>query len=234
MRIYNLFPVGQLVGAVRNSGLVFFKRHGDNFARANTRPSNPQSEDQVKMRAYMTAATKHWYTLSVLQRQAWQDYADQYFSTDADGFTVTPSGIGTYVRANSVRQVMGLALNDVAPVLAPPAPLTSIVQLADVPDVLALDIFHSYTVITGLSVIVRATAAMPTVAVKPRPDNYRYVRGVSPNSAQPLVASGGSLSFSPTRYIIGAGERFGVETRVVRNADGIMSNPLFGDFIKIV
>jgi hypothetical protein len=48
------------------------------------------------------------------------------------------------------------------------------------------------------------------------------------------VASGGSVQFSPTRYIIGAGKRFGVEARVVRNADGIMSNPVFGDFLKVV
>ena len=148
---------------------------------------------------------------------------------------MTPSGVGTYMRANSVRQVLGLPLTTAAPIAAPPAPLSAIVELnGESTHTVAIVITHSYTVLTGLSVIVRATPAMPTVAVKPLPGDYRYVMGVSPSSAKPLLVSGSDLLFTPSRFIIGNGERYGVEARIVRTADGIMSNPVYGDFIKIV
>ncbi len=115
MRIHTQFPVAQMVGSVNNSGLVFFKRNDNNFARANTKPSDPQSVEQVKMRAYMSAASKNWSLLTQAQRNDWQAYADSNFTKDDAGFTVTPSGIATYIRANSIRQVLGLALTSAAP-----------------------------------------------------------------------------------------------------------------------
>ncbi len=102
------------------------------------------------------------------------------------------------------------------------------------PEDLELTLTHSYSVLTGLSVIVRATPAMRTLAIKPNANDQRFVLGVNPGSAQALTASGTDLVFNGIKHPVNDGLRYGVEARVVRTADGIMSNAVVGDFIKSV
>lgn len=60
------------------------------------------------------------------------------------------------------------------------------------------------------------------------------MRGVGPDSAAPLPASGSEVVFNPTTYAVGDGQRYGVEVRVVRTADGTMCVPVYGDFLKSI
>jgi hypothetical protein len=236
MRINNGFPVLTMEGTVSNSTIVFTDDgKNNNFARAKVTPKNPQTPDQLKIRAYMSAATKQWFTLPRIQMEAWEEYAKDFFKKDDEGHKVKPSGIATYMRANSVRQILGLPLITVAPTLAPPTRLSEVLQNSSgAPNQLGLELVHTYTTLTGFQVLVRMSAAMVTLGRTPLRTDMRFVRGVSPNSAAALPASGGTVSFTPTRFEVEEGERYGVEVRVVRTADGITSSPVFGDFIKAV
>jgi hypothetical protein len=141
--------------------------------------------------------------------------------------------VNTYVRANVLRQTLGLAMISDAPTLAPPVPPTEIQQLAaQNPDSLGFELFHGHVAVAGLQVLVRATPAMPTVAHCPRLSDYRYVCGVAAASFQALAATGGQYTFSPTRFIVDADLRYGVEVRIIRTADGMASEPVYGDFVK--
>lgn len=235
MRIETFSPVRVMAGTHKGSDLVYFERNNRTFARFRSIPFNPQTQDQVLMRAYFSNATKNWDTLTVAQRDAWQAYAELYFRFDEKNNPVTPSGIATYLKANSIRQVLGLPLISAAPVDAPPAPVTEVEQAPLQPaNTLGITIGHSLTTLTGLSVIVRMTPAMPTVAREPRFSDYRFVRGVSPSSATPMISDDELYLFTPTKFLVTEGQRYGVEVRVVREADGLMSFPVYGDFIKDV
>lgn len=221
-------------GTYAGADLVFFTMNGRVFARGRTEIANPKTAEQLLIRTFMTLASRNWEALTEVQRAAWHTYAETYFTTDEDGLAVTPSGIATYVRANCIRQMLGLAMTTDAPSSAPPSPITSIAQTAADPDHVSFTVTHGITTITGLQVVVRATPAMSSVARKPREGDYRLVCGANDDSAKVLPASGTVLDFAPSRYAVETGKRYGVEVRVVRSADGTMSPPVFGDFIKSV
>jgi len=229
-------PVRGLQGKFGLSDVCYFMgKNGKTYARSAGAVANPRTAPQQSVRAYFTAASKAWQTLTPAQRAAWEDFARMYFATNDAGESVKPSGINTFVKANSIRQVLGLTVVADAPTMAPPAPLSEIEQVdAMNPDTLGITVTHSITPLTGLQVIVRMTRATLTGARAPRLTDFRFCRGVSPDSAAPLVASGSDLTFTPTIFEIGDGLRYGVEARVVRTADGIMSRPALGDFVKAV
>ena len=60
------------------------------------------------------------------------------------------------------------------------------------------------------------------------------LRGATALSSLPLPASGASLSFTPARYTVQDGQRYGVEVVGVRLSDGLCSRPTLGDFRKEV
>lgn len=229
-------PVRGLQGKFAGSDVCYFMgKNGLTYARTAGSVANPRTAPQQSMRGYFTSASKAWQTLTPEQRDAWLAYARLYYTRNDAGNPVQPSGLNTFVKANSIRQVLGLPLVTAAPVVAPPAPLTALLSVAGMgPDTLGLEITHSIASVTGLQVIVRMTPATISQARAPRLTDMRFVCGVGSASALPLTASGTELTFTPTVFTLGDGDRFGVEARIVRTADGVMSQPVIGDLIKSV
>jgi hypothetical protein len=233
MKMEIAFPALGMKGTVKNSTVVFFKQMDETVARAKVRPANPRSVDQTKVRGYVSLATKAWDDLTQAQRDAWLKYAKVYFSVSDDGTRVRPSGLTTFTRANVIRQILGLSLISDAPLEAPPARPTGLRQSGSPnPDSLGFELDHGITTVAGYRVLVRATPAMVTLGRTPRPADCAYVCGLSPASAAALPASGGTVTFSPTKYIVDPDQRYGLEVRIVRIADGMVSGPVFRDFIK--
>ncbi|PKO19979.1 hypothetical protein CVU37_00450 [candidate division BRC1 bacterium HGW-BRC1-1] len=233
MRVTTASPIKGLDGSYKSSDLVFYYRNGQTFARARVTPRNPDTIDQQKIRAYITAATRNWDELTAAQRSAWQDYAEAYFTVNSAGRAVTPQGLPIYVKANITRQILGLALTTSAPTQPPPTPISDLAsEPADELDRFDIIPTHSITTITGLALLVRITPAMLTVARTPRENELRYIKGVSPASAPALTASGSVISITNAQYAIDAGKRYAIQARVVRTADGIASEPLFRDLTR--
>ncbi len=233
MKITPAFPVSAMRGTVSNSQLSFSTVQGEVIARAKVIPANPQTAEQTAVRSFITAATKNWASLSPSQREAWDAYA-RTFLTGMIPPTTAP-GLSAYVRSNVNRQVLGLALISAAPVAPPPAPVrTFSADSGTDPDGLGLTVDHTHTTVSGLVLLVRMTPATATLARRPQATDQRYVRGASADSTVALPTSGTSVLFGPTRYAVQDGQRFGVEARIVRTADGIASQPIYGDFIKVV
>ena len=57
----------------------------------------------------------------------------------------------------------------------------------------------------------------------PRPQRRQHRR---------LPPSGGTITFTDARFAIAEGERYGLELRIIRIADGIHSRPFFADLIR--
>ena len=233
MKFKGGFPCMGLAGTTNNSQLTYTTIKGSIYARAKVAPSNPRSVDQQLVRARVSEVTKNWDTLTRAQQKAWELYARQYM-LPADR-AHTSAGLSGYLIANVNRRLFGLALTTDAPVEAPPAIVGQVEQLgAQNPDALGLALHHPHSVVAGLVVVVRMTGATATTGRKPQPGDLRFVCGATAASVAPLPASGDSVVFSPTRYVVNDGQRYGVEVRVVRTADGVPSEPVFGDFLKSV
>jgi hypothetical protein len=229
-------PVREIKGKFANSDIVYFTgKNGQTLARSQSAVANPRTASQVAVRSFMTVCSKAWQTLSDIQREDWLIYSRAYFTRARDGSPLPPNGMNAFVAANTIRLILGQTVVKDAPTEAPPPPLTSIGNAGGLgPDSVGIDITHSIADVTGLQVIVSMTPQMLTLSRTPNPKQMRYCCGVDSDSAKPLTASGTTLVYSPTIYSIDEGGRFGVEARVVRTADGIMSNPVMGDFIKAV
>jgi hypothetical protein len=213
---------------------LVYTRYGDNtYGKGRYVGVRRKSPDQQTVGAFVTAATRNWDNLTDAQREAWLAYARTYFATDENGRQVRPSGIATYVRANVVRQLLGLALTTDAPTQAPPNPLTSAVLLpADDMTTYGFNLVHSIAPVTGHMVLVRITPAMPTVACTPDVNDLRYIKGLVPGSAAALVASGSAIAIDGGRFTVNEGQRMGFQLRVVRTADGIAGPAFFRSALR--
>lgn len=235
MKIDTVTYIRALRGTYKTTDLVMQEYEGETVARAKVTPENPQTADQVKIRSCVTVATRSWHNTTEAQRDAWGTYSEKY-DPDADSDkSVKSLALRSFIRANIVRQILGLPLVLDPPSLGPPGMPTAVRQLgAQSPDSIGLEVDHTETDTAGLMLLVRASDAMNSTACTPTPEDMRYVCGVGTNSFKPLGVSGAPVEFNPTKYVVNNGERYGVSVQIVRTADGSVSAPLYGDFIKEV
>lgn len=105
----------QMSGSI--AGNTFARNRFGNYARARTKPVNPASARQVKMRSIMAQLTERWYsTVTALQRTAWETYAAAVAMKNRLGETVYLTGFNHYLRSNSVILDMAGTLVDDGPV----------------------------------------------------------------------------------------------------------------------
>ena len=234
MEIVLGWPVLSMSGSVGDT--TYITRNGKTTARPKTRPANPQTAEQRTIRDYFSVAVRGWHCLSPSQCLDWSEYAEVYGRCAGSLRTAKLRGPGSgmtlYTQCNVIRQVLGLPLITNAPTVAPPAPLVSITQAPAGADEVGVIAWHGHEDPSDLALLVRSTPATVSLRRKPELKDCRYVRGISPLSSLPLLSSGRDYVFGPTKHVINAGERFGVEARIVRISDGMASAPLFEAFIK--
>ncbi len=93
-------------------GIVASHNAGGAYFRAATIPTNPNTLFQQEVRAFVAALTSAWQsTLTQVQRDAWELYADNVKITNRIGEQINISGIAMFVRNNVARmQATGNAL----------------------------------------------------------------------------------------------------------------------------
>jgi hypothetical protein len=234
MKVEFYSPIRSLQGKAKSSDYAFSNYGGRTICRSSgTTCRRPATTEQALVHQFLAAATACWDELSQAQRDAWERYATLHFARRKRGVKVVPSGIATYVRANHSRQLLGLPLLENAPLGVPPTEVRQLTQVGGTPDnTMSIVLQHFLPDPAGHLVLVRATPPMPTRARRPQKGMLRYVRSFGPDSSAPLPASGGAVTFSPVRHEVQAGQRYGVEVRIVRIEDGLMSMPVYGDFVK--
>lgn len=226
-------PFAQPAGTYDTTDLVFYTYGNQLVSRTKARAENTPSEDRVRSNQCLAQAARQWQQLSPVQRHAWQAYADRYYSRVSGGSLQRATGQATFIRAASVRLILGLEAAWDAPVQAPPLRLRGIVQEPGAgPGTIALKLRHDHALCDGMLVLVRATPPTKTAACAPQANAYRYVCGLGSASTRPLSPDGGTIMFSPIRHELPAGRRYGVEARIMRADDAILSLPVYGDFIK--
>lgn len=106
----------QMSGSI--AGNTYARNRYGNYARARTKPVNPNTSKQVLVRAIIQTLTARWsQTLSAAQRAAWNLYADSVNMTNKLGETINLSGFNHYIRSNHWFARMGRTLVDDGPVV---------------------------------------------------------------------------------------------------------------------
>lgn len=108
--------VVQMAGSI--AGTTFARNRGGNYARARTKPINPNSPLQVIVRANLALLTVQWSSvLTAAQRTAWNLYASSVIMQNRLGESINLSGFNHFLRSNIVRLQAGASQVNDGPVI---------------------------------------------------------------------------------------------------------------------
>ena len=113
-----VIKLGGGVADMRGSigGTVFSRGPAGAYARQRVKPINPATHLQAAVRARVSYLATAWSkTLIDTERTGWKAFAANTNFTNKVGDTILISGIACYIRLNSLRLQMGLAVQNTAP-----------------------------------------------------------------------------------------------------------------------
>ena len=107
-------------GIVAMSGSIAGNTHArnryGNYMRARTKPVNPNTDIQQKVRSVISFLAEYWSTtLSSAQRTAWGVYAANVNMKNKLGETINLSGFNHFIRSNSPRAYQNIAIVEDGP-----------------------------------------------------------------------------------------------------------------------
>jgi len=110
---------GGVVGMAGSiAGTTFSRNRYGSYARARTKPVNPNTANQVAIRSALTFLTERWSsTLTAAQRTAWNLYGSNVVMTNRLGESINLSGFNHYIRSNVLRKRINIGVIDAGPVV---------------------------------------------------------------------------------------------------------------------
>jgi len=195
------------------------------FARSGFNPTNPQSSQQIAIRALLSASSAAYKSLTVAEADAWEALGIQISVDGPVGSTHGLTGIQAYNRVNLFRQLDGQAITDTAPAFEDPGNASAVdaeISTGD-PTITVINITHT---VTGGFFAVRVTPALPSIPRKARKNELRYMSSDFIDSIVPLGASPQAVSLDHGQFSQAQGDNIGIEV-IHLNADYVPSKPLF-------
>ncbi len=105
----------QMSGSI--AGTTYARNRSGNYARARTKPVNPNTARQILVRTSLALLTTRWAeSLSGAQRAAWNLYGSSVAMSNRLGETVNLTGFNHYIRSNVIRKMAGKATIDAGPI----------------------------------------------------------------------------------------------------------------------
>jgi len=106
--------VVQMSGSI--AGTTFARNRYGNYARARTKPTNPNTSGQQVVRNSLAFLTARWsQDLSAAQRTAWNLYGTSVAMKNRLGESVYLTGFNHYIRCNSILKRSNRTLVDAGP-----------------------------------------------------------------------------------------------------------------------
>lgn len=106
----------QMSGSI--AGDVHARNRYGNYIRPRTKPTNPNTALQQKVRAALAFLTDRWaQTLTAVQRTAWNLYASNVAMQNKLGETMHLTGFNHYIRSNVIAKMFALTVVDAGPVV---------------------------------------------------------------------------------------------------------------------
>ena len=108
--------ITQMSGSI--GGTTFARNHYGNYARAKTKPVNPNTALQQVVRNSLSFLTTYWaQTLTDAQRVAWNLYGSSVAMTNRLGETTYLTGFNHFIRSNSILKRSNRTLVAAGPVI---------------------------------------------------------------------------------------------------------------------
>lgn len=100
------------------AGNTFARNRSGAYARARTKPVNPNTANQQRARNSIAQLSERWFSVvTTAQRLAWGVYAANVNMMNKLGEVMKLSGFNHFVRSNAILLQQGLTLVDAAPVI---------------------------------------------------------------------------------------------------------------------
>jgi len=218
--------VVQMSGSI--AGTTFARNRYGNYARARTKPVNPNTADQVAVRASMAALTARWSdTLTAGQRTAWNLYGSNVVMTNKLGESMNLSGFNHYIRSNAIRLSKAVAPIDAGPVIfeIPAQDPTLALTASEATQQLSMAIDNTMDWATEDGALIFFFQGQPQNAQRNFFDGpWRYltaVAGVDPGGAATPVVGNAVFAIAELQHLW-------VYARIQR-ADGRLSQPFRDD-----
>ena len=206
------------------AGTTFARNRSGSYARAKTKPINPNTTLQNLVRATFAMLSARWaQTLTEAQRTAWNLYASSVSMKNRLGESINLTGYNHYIRSNTFLKMRGETLVDAGP------------TTFELPE-------QDPTITCTPAAAGQAVALVfdDTMDWVDEDDAFLIIREGSPQNPQREFFSGPFLGFkdkggsvgapksSPesftTLHVLTEGQKVWYEMRIIR-ADGRLSNP---------
>ena len=223
MKVSITSPYRTFGGTYKSTDLIFRRTgiDGELVASAKIRQTNPDSPDQRAARRMQKDAVEHWAALTREQRMAWNRFAQQYGPCESHR-----SGRSLCREAARMRLFLGMAPRADGPRFCiPPRVAELSCEPAGDPGTYTFRVVHAIEAASGYWLQIKITPPPPTAARTPRAKDARCICGVGPQSAMPLPPSGGTVTFSNTRFALEPGWHVGVVATIIREEEGLASVP---------
>lgn len=120
----------QISGSI--AGTVFSRNRAGWYARTRAIPTNPNTNAQQAIRGLFATTSQAWAALTVSQRAAWENWANQNLITDVLGDEIQMSGHQAHQKLNTRLAFIGSTVITEPPISAAPTGLTAITQNGDI------------------------------------------------------------------------------------------------------
>lgn len=218
----------QMSGSI--AGNTYARNRYGNYVRAKTKPVNPSSTRQQKVRSYIAELVERWYSiLTVPQREAWKNYADAVAMKNKLGEVIKLSGFNHYIRSNTWRLDLGQVIVDDGPV---------VLTIPDQDGTIAVSLSAATQDVTvtfndGLEWCSEDNAGIMILQGRPQNVTRNFFAGPYRGRSAKMGAVGVPI-VSPQDYasiwVVAEGQKFWVKFRILR-ADGRLSQPFTANCI---
>ena len=214
------------------AGTTFARNRSGSYARARTKPINPNTARQVLVRSIMANLSTRWsQTLTADQRTAWNLYASSVSMKNRLGEAINLTGFNHYLRSNSNRLAEGIALIDAGPTVFELAEKDSAIEISPDASRQMIDLTFDDT----MEWVDEDEAWLFIQQGRPQNAQRNFFAGPYFDMKDKHGDSGAPLttpeSFSATQ-VITEGQKLWCKFQIAR-ADGRISEPFFASAIVV-
>jgi len=209
------------------AGNTFARNRYGNYVRNRTKPVNPNTHDQVKIRSAMAYLSEYWAeTLTIAQRTAWNLYGTNVAMKNKLGEAIKLSGFNHFMRSNIVRAQQQLAIIAAGPVVfeLPGKDETITVDVDESPQQISVDWDDGRDWCTEIGAFLHLRQGIPQ-------NGQRYFFGGPYHNVG--IVHGAAVAYTPPwlvlpHYPVASGQRQWCAFRIHR-ADGRVSETFYAD-----
>lgn len=220
--------ITQMTGSI--GGTTFARNRYGNYARARTKPTNPNTAGQQIVRAALAELTVRWaQTLTAGQRTGWNQYGSIVLMKNKLGEDIILSGFNHYIRSNAIRHSQAVAPVDAAPVIfeLPAQDPTLALTASEATQQLSMVIDNTMDWATEDGALIFFFQGQPQNAQRNFfAGPWRYltaIAGIDPGGAATPVVANAVFAIAETQHLW-------VYARIQR-ADGRISTPFRADIL---